>query len=86
MTPAVLAGGDLYRIHSFSAFHIPPRCCQDDGLNHLCAEGGGRGAEPGQSRQGQSFQVDCQLCLLELAEGTFAVAPSPLGCLLPQMP
>lgn len=42
ITPAVLAGGDLYRIHGFSAFHIPPRCCQDDGLNHLCA---GEGAE-----------------------------------------
>lgn len=56
ITPAVLAGGDLYRIHSSFAFHIPPHCCPDDGLNHLCAgERGERGAEPGQSQQGQSF-------------------------------
>lgn len=60
IAPAVLAGGDLYRIHSFSAFHIPPHCRQDDGLNHLRAEGARSGSLDSRSKdKAFSLIVSC---------------------------
>lgn len=87
ITPAVLAGGDLYRIHSFSAFHIPPHCCQDDGLNHLCAEGARSRAWTVAART--KLLVWLSAVFIRIRRGHISRRTVPLlisECLLPQMP
>lgn len=87
MTPAGLAGGDLYRIRSFSAFHIPPHCCQDDGLNHLCAEGARSRAWTLAART--KLLIWLSVVFIRSMRGHISSHTIPLlmsECLLPQMP
>lgn len=88
--PSVATGGDLYHICSFSAFLVPPRCCQNDGLNHLwVGVGGGGGAEQHcldcNSKDGAFSLI---VSSLELVSGTFTLLPCMRvisECLLKQM-